>query len=49
LHRLGKGFQELEEKRAEAKIAHLIVQILLMEFYDLQRWFNCLEQLSIVD
>jgi hypothetical protein len=35
LHRLGKGFQELEEKRAEAKIAHLIVQILLMEFYDL--------------
>jgi hypothetical protein len=35
LHRLDKGFQELEEKRAEAKIAHLIVQILLMEFYDL--------------
>ncbi len=34
---LGKGFQELEEKRAEAKIAHLIVQILLMEFYDLHR------------
>jgi hypothetical protein len=32
----GSGFQELEEKRAEAKIAHLIVQIPLMEFYDLQ-------------
>jgi hypothetical protein len=36
LHRLGKGFQELEEKRAEAKIAHRIVQIPLMESYDLQ-------------
>jgi hypothetical protein len=32
LHRLGKGFQEWEEKRAEAKIAHRIVQIPLMEW-----------------
>jgi hypothetical protein len=35
LHRLGKGFQEWEEKRAEAKIAQRIVQIPLMESYDL--------------
>jgi len=32
---VGKGFQEWEEKRAEAKIAHRIVQIPLMEAYDL--------------
>ncbi len=32
----GSGFQELEEKRAEAKIAQSIVQIPLMESYDLQ-------------
>jgi hypothetical protein len=31
----GSGFQELEEKRAEAKIAQSIVQIPLMESYDL--------------
>ena len=36
LHRLGKGFQELEVKRAEAKIVHRIVQIPLMEFQNLQ-------------
>jgi len=36
LHRLGTGFQELEVKRAEAKIAHRIVQIPLMEFQNLQ-------------
>src|SRR5260370_1747218 len=38
--RLGKGFQELEEKRAEAKIAHSIVQIPLMESYDLHTGFQ---------
>jgi hypothetical protein len=40
LHRLGKGFQELEEKRAEAKIAQRIVQIPLMESYDLYEGQN---------
>jgi len=45
LHRLGKGFQELEEKRAEAKIAHIIVQIPLMESYDLQIRRNKVEKL----
>jgi hypothetical protein len=35
VHRLGKGFQELEEKRAEAKIAYRIVPIPLRDADDL--------------
>jgi hypothetical protein len=30
----GSGLQEVEEKRAEANIAHRIVQLLLRELYD---------------
>ena len=34
-HRPCSGLQEVEEKRAEANIAHLMVQILLMALYEL--------------
>ncbi len=33
-HRRGSGLQEVEEKRAEANIAHLMVQLLLRALYD---------------
>ena len=32
--RLGSGLQAVEEKRAEAHIAHRIVQLLLREVYE---------------
>jgi hypothetical protein len=38
LHRRGSGFQAWEEKRAEANIAQRMVQIPLMESYDLHVW-----------
>jgi hypothetical protein len=47
LHRLGKGFQEWEEKRAEAKIAQRIGQIPLMEAYDLHPILSMTKKYSV--
>jgi len=41
-HRRGSGLQEVEEKRAEANIAHRIVQLLLRELYDVHSWASIL-------